>query len=146
MKSAALNHPNPRVRRECLGVLDHHANEASADVFREALKDPVPRVRLIALHGLACERCRSAELCAADVVPDLVRTATEDPSPKVRHETIAILLRLSDRDSRAEEAIASAAGDADQLVPTVARAALEGRTRDIRSRRAFRRRSDSSAT
>jgi hypothetical protein len=44
-------------------VLDHHANDESCDVFRAALFDPVPHVRAIALHGLACERCRVGELC-----------------------------------------------------------------------------------
>ena len=58
MQDAALFHANPRVRRECLSVLDHFASDASVDVFRRALRDPVPRVRLIALHGLSCEQCR----------------------------------------------------------------------------------------
>jgi hypothetical protein len=81
LQSAALTHPDARVRRECLGVLDHEANDASVDVFRAALAaDPVPRVRIVALHGLSCERCRVGELCAADVVPTLVDTLAHDPA------------------------------------------------------------------
>jgi HEAT repeat protein len=141
IKVAALEHPNARVRRDCLNVLDHYANDDSVDVFRLALNDPVPRVRTIALHGLACERCRSEELCATDVVPTLAGVLERDPSAKVRHDTIGILLRLSTRDPRATAAIRSAATeDADPLVRQVALAALDGRTRDIRSRKALRRR------
>lgn len=141
MQRAALHHPNARVRRECLNVLDHHANDASADVFRQALQDPVPRVRVIALHGLACERCRTGELCASDVVPALIGVLERDPSPKVRHGAVGILLRLSSRDERAPEALIRASReDADPLVRQVATAATQGRRRDIRSRKALRRR------
>ena len=101
----------------------------------------MPRVREIALHGLTCERCRTTELCAADVTPDLVRALEDDPSPKVRHATVGILLRLSSRDARASDALARAARlDEDPLVRQVALAASEGRHRDIRSRKALRRR------
>lgn len=141
MQQAALHHPNAHVRRDCLNTLDHFANDSSADVFRQALGDPVPRVRTIALHGLACERCRTGELCASDVVPALIAVLEQDPSPKVRHGAVSVLLRLSSRDARAPMAIARAArDDVDPLVRQVAAAATEGRRRDIRSRKALRRR------
>ena len=141
MQQAALHHPNARVRRDCLNTLDHHANDSSADVFRQALRDPVPRVRAIALHGLACERCRTGELCASEVVPALIAVLEEDPSPKVRHSAVGILLRLSSRDARAPEAIIRAAReDVDPLVRQVAAAAAEGTRREVRSRKALRRR------
>jgi hypothetical protein len=47
-----LQHASPKVRRDALGVLDHGANDESTEVFVAALSDPVPRVRLVALHGL----------------------------------------------------------------------------------------------
>ena len=141
MQEAALHHPNPRVRRACLNTLDHYANDASADVFRHALRDPVPRVRAIALHGLACERCRTGELCVSDVVPSLISVLEQDRSAKVRHDAVGVLLRLSARDASAGEAIVRAAReDADPLVRQVATAAVEGRHRDIRSRKTMRRR------
>ena len=141
MRTAALHHPDARRRREALGVLDHWANDESTDVFRFALQDPVPAVRVVALHGLSCERCRSTDLCVTDVVGDLVRSLEEDPSPKVRHGLVPILRRLADRDDRARAALARAADDdADDLVRQVAAAALEGRARDVRSRKALRRR------
>jgi hypothetical protein len=62
IQRGAREHPNAKVRRACLGVLDHQANDESGEVFRAALFDPVPHVRVVALHGLACERCRVGEV------------------------------------------------------------------------------------
>jgi len=141
MQTAALHHPNAKVRREALGVLDHWANDASAVVFARALSDPVPRVRVVALHGLACERCRSEELCVADVVPALVDAIRSDDNARVRHDVVPILMRLASRDGRAVEALVHAAqSDPDELVRETARAALDGRWRDVGSRKALRRR------
>jgi HEAT repeat protein len=50
LQAAALLHPDPFARRECLFFLDHFANEASTAVFAEALHDPVHFVRNAALH------------------------------------------------------------------------------------------------
>lgn len=131
----------PASAGDCLNTLDHYANDSSADVFRLALRDPVPRVRAIALHGLACERCRTGELCVSDVVPSLISVLEQDRSAKVRHGAVGILLRLSARDASASEAILRAAHeDADPLVRQVATAAAEGRHHDVRSRKTMRRR------
>lgn len=141
MQAAALHHPNARIRRDCLTVLDHEASDASVDIFRAALADPVPRVRQIALHGLACERCREAELCVADVVPTLIDTLVNDDNAKVRHAAIGILLSVSDRDTRAGDAIREAGlHDDDELVRQAALAADAGRYRGMGSRKAIRRR------
>ena len=66
MQQAAVGHEDPWVRRRYLGFLDHYAADSSAAVFVEALDDSVAPVRDIALHGLACERCRTEELCVTD--------------------------------------------------------------------------------
>jgi hypothetical protein len=141
VQRGAREHPNARIRRECLGVLDHHANDESSDVFRAALFDPVPHVRVIALHGLACERCRVGELCASKVVTDLVQVLDGDPNPKVRHHAVLVIARLRARDARVVDVLARVAReDVDPLVQQVALAAVEGRGRDVRSRKALRRR------
>ena len=49
----ALHHPDPQVRRYCLVLLDHHANDASMHVFVAALGDEADVVREIALHSLS---------------------------------------------------------------------------------------------
>jgi HEAT repeat protein len=142
MQQAALAHPDARVRRDCLGVLDHAANDESTDVFRRALADPVPRVRLFALHGLSCERCRIGDLCVADVAAELARIVGEDTSPKVRHAAIEVAHRLVGRDERLRVAVERAAvEDPDELVRAVASAVIDGRPRDVRSRKALRGRS-----
>lgn len=139
IQGAALHHPDPFVRRGCLNFLDHYANEVSASVFALALRDPVELVRHAAMHSLACEACRTEELCAADVVPHLVEVLSADPSPELRHKAIPMLLRLVDRDPRARQAVERAAdSDADALVRDVARDALAGQ--HVRSRRAYQRR------
>ena len=131
MQVAARAHPDPWVRRSCLGFLDHYASDASTHTFLAALGDPVTFVREAALHGLACERCRAAELCVADVVPVLSRVLATASSPEVRHKVVPILLGLSDRDSRARAALERAAvSDDDPLVRKAACAALQGQVRD----------------
>jgi hypothetical protein len=137
----ALHHPNARRRRDCLSILDHHANDESVDIFRAALRDPVPRVRQFALHGLACERCRVSDLCVADVSADLVVTLESDSSPKVRHSAVQVLARLMGRDGRILEALERAAtSDQDELVRRVSLAALKGDRREVKTRKALRRR------
>ena len=125
IQCGAIDHPNHLVRRAAVAYLDHYANERSTTVFAAALSDPVPDVRNMALHSIACERCKSAELCAADVVPAVVQILGHDRDPEVRHKAIAVLLRLSDRDPRAFQAIERAAtSDSDDSVRQVATTAL----------------------
>jgi hypothetical protein len=127
LHAAAVRHPDPFARRECLFFLDHYANEASTAVFVEALHDPVDFVRNAALHSIACESCRTAELCVVDVVPCVVGVLERDPSPELRTKAIATLVRLSGRDSRARGAIGRAARqDPDGIVRLVAAEALRG--------------------
>jgi HEAT repeat protein len=136
MQRAALADPNPWVRRGCLSFLDHYANDESVPAFLGALDDPVPFVRQMALHGLSCQRCRTAELCIADIVPVLSRVLAHDHSPEVRHKVIPILMDLSSRSSLAREALQrSSLSDEDVLIRQVAAAALEGRERDARRSR-----------
>ena len=140
VQAAALHHENAKTRSACLSVLDHWANDESASVFRVALSDPVPKVRLQALHGLSCERCRTGELCLADVVPTLLDALSSDPSPKVRHTAVITLVHIGAAPSAATALTAAAEHDPDPLVRRVALAALEGRRRDLGSRKTLRRR------
>jgi hypothetical protein len=110
------------------------------DLLRPALSDPIEPVRHTALHSLSCEGCRTEELCAADVVPHLIRALTSDPSVEIRHKAIPLLLHLADRDPRARAAVEKAStDDADDLLRDVARRALAGE--HVRARKACERRS-----
>ena len=141
MQRAALDHPNGKVRRFALGVLDHAANDASADTFRAALHDPAPVVRLNALHGLSCERCRVGELCTDDVVPALIEVLDHDDSPKVRHASLFPLIMLALRDERIPAAFARvAANDPDPLIRAAATEAAAGNYRRVKTRKSLRRR------
>lgn len=126
--AAAVHHPDAFVRRGCLFFLDHYANDVSTAVFAEALHDPVDLVRNAALHSIACETCRSQELCVADVIPSIVQVLECDASPELRTKAIPTLLHLAGRDPRAWAAIQRAAQhDPDTIVRRAAADALEGR-------------------
>lgn len=139
LQTVALFHPDPFARRDCLFFLDHHANESSTAVFIEALRDRVDFVRNAALHSVACESCRAAELCVVEVVTVVVGVLESDPSPDLRTKAIPTLLHLAGRDGRAWEAIAQAAkSDPDGIVRLAAADALSGRF--VAPRRRYERR------
>jgi hypothetical protein len=142
IQRGAREHPDARVRRECLGVLDHRANDESTSVFRAAaLSDPAPHVRVVALHGLACERCRVDDLCTEDTVTDLLHVLDGDTNEKVRHGAVLVLARFVSRDERVRDALRAASrDDSDPLVRDVAVAVIDGRWGDVKSRKALRRR------
>jgi HEAT repeat protein len=136
MQHAAVTDPNPWLRRGCLSFLDHYANDDSIHTFLRALDDPVPFVREMALHGLSCERCRTADLCVADLVPVLSRVLATDASAEVRHKVVPLLMDLVNRSAPAQEALRrSSLSDEDILVRQVAAAALQGREREARRSR-----------
>ena len=124
----AVHHPEPEMRRWCLFLLDHYANDESMSVFATALTDEVPIVRDVALHSIACEPCKDGELCVADAVTPVVRLLAGDPEASLRIKAIGVLLRLAGRDGRAGEALRWAArNDPDRLVRECAQHAVEGR-------------------
>jgi HEAT repeat protein len=83
----ALDHPNPRVRHECLGLLDHLADESCVPAMIAATRDPVPRVRRMAVHALGCQGCKSSALCA-DLDAVFLPIAEGDPVWRVRQEAV----------------------------------------------------------
>jgi hypothetical protein len=128
IQGAALGHDDPFVRRGCLFFLDHYANDQSMAVFARALHDPVDFVRNSALHSLTCESCKTADLCAADVVPGLIDVLEHDASVELRTKAIPLLLRLSGQDPRARPAVERAAqDDPDELIRRAACDGLAGR-------------------
>jgi len=94
IRLGASAHPNPKVRWQCLTLLDHLDGDEAVPVFLDALLgDPVPRVRRHALHALVCHRCKERPLCT-DVVPSIVECAETDDNPKVRRQAREALVRL----------------------------------------------------
>jgi hypothetical protein len=100
----ALQHPNPRVRFDCLALLDHLADESCFDAMIEATRDPVPRVRRMAAHALGCVRCKGSSV-PSDIAHVLIALALSDPSWRVRCESSLSLAQQSPND-RTREALA----------------------------------------
>jgi hypothetical protein len=150
IQSAALHHPDAFFRRGCLFFLDHYANDESMAIFAQALHDPVDFVRNAALHSLACETCKTDQLCAADVVSGLTEVLDHDRSVELRTKAIPLLLRLAAKDERARIAVERASiSDPDELIRHAAADGLAGRfvaprkryeRRQSRHRRTARRR------
>jgi hypothetical protein len=125
---AALRHPDPFTRKECLFFLDHYANDQSITVFSAALEDPVDFVRNLALHSLACTSCKLEPLDTTDVVPRLVQVISSDPRPDLRLRAISMLLHLAPGDGAVRMALeAAATNDPDPLTRRAAVGALQGR-------------------
>ncbi len=108
-----VRHPNPSLRYIFAHAMDIFADERCAAALLELLDDPVPRVRRIAVHSIACDECKIVPLqplatqAGSDKGPELVarvvHMATRDPSIQVRRHA-AFALALFD-DDRAVEAL-----------------------------------------
>lgn len=82
-----LKHPHSNVRWWCAQMLDHAADDTCVPALFDLLHDPVPRVRRMAVHALACQRCKVAPL-QADMTDMLIDFALHDPNLKVRGEAV----------------------------------------------------------
>jgi len=81
-----LAHPDERVRERCCQVLDHLMDADSIPLLIGALADPSERVRIAAVHALACDRCKTDACRPAPeaVLPTAINTLAGDPSALVR--------------------------------------------------------------
>ncbi len=115
------------MRYNCAGAMDHLGDDRCAEPLRRLLDDPVPRVRRMALHSLACDACKIAPLRrGADVVALMVERALEDPSINVRRHAAAGLTGYSDpRTVSALETLV--ARETDPSLLQIARRGLAGR-------------------
>jgi HEAT repeat protein len=110
---AGLRHANWQVRRWSAMCLDQVADEDALADLVPLLHDPHPKVRLWAVHSIACEHCKDDVSCPVDVVPHLIDRLRDDTSPRVRRMA-AIMLGSEFNDRRAVPVLeAVVAGDAD---------------------------------
>jgi hypothetical protein len=110
----ALAHPNPDVRFYCTLAMDHLADSDSFGTLVGLLDDASPRVRLHALHALACDRCKADDVCTPpkdDVLQPALRALRTDPSPHVRAMAVEVVGRWVHTDSGAERALVDAQRD-----------------------------------
>ena len=101
--TSGVEHPNPRVRFECAHLADHIDDERCFEILFRLCQDDVPRVRAEALHGLACEQCKSCPLPGGSVAI-LVEAALHDLSGKVRDKMVMTFASHSP-DARISEAL-----------------------------------------
>ena len=83
---AGLAYPDERVRERCCQVLDHLMDADSIPLLIDALGDPCERVRISAVHALACDRCKTDACRPAReaVLPAAIDMLAADPSARVR--------------------------------------------------------------
>ena len=98
---AGLTSSDDDVRRLCTRALDHLVDADSFPTLIAMLDDPDPRVRVEALHALACDRCKGNECRpdAVDVLPRSIRLLQTDPDAQVRARACEVVGRwVHDRD------------------------------------------------
>ena len=98
-----LKHGNWQVRRWSAILMDHHADDDALHALIPLLRDPKSKVRLWAVHSLACDRCKVGEN-PIDVVPHLLERVEVDESIRVRRMAVAMLAEECSLDPRALEA------------------------------------------
>lgn len=88
---AGLMSPDWQVRRWAAMCLDQVADEEAPVDLVPLLADPHPKVRLWAVHSIACEHCKEDVSCPVDVVPLLIERIRDDPSIRVRRMAVIML-------------------------------------------------------
>ncbi len=85
-----LAHAHWEVRRWCALWFDRHADTESLHALVPLLRDPKSKVRLFAVHSLACDQCKPGAN-PVDVVPLLIERIRDDESIRVRRHAVAML-------------------------------------------------------
>ena len=106
-----LAHPDERVREQCCKILDHLMDADSIPLLIDALADPCERVRIAAVHALACDRCKTGACRPAPeaVLPTAVGLLAGDPSALVRAYAAELVGQWAHSHPAARDAITGAA-------------------------------------
>jgi hypothetical protein len=106
-----LAHPDVRVREQCCKILDHLMDADSIPLLIDALADPCERVRIAAVHALACDRCKTGACRPAPeaVLPTAVSLLAGDPSALVRAYAAELVGQWARSHPAARDAITRAA-------------------------------------
>ena len=85
------------MRRWCAAHMDHHADRSALERLALTLEDPKAKVRLWAVHSIACEPCKPGQH-GFDVVPLILKRLREDKAVRVRRMAALMLaMRTPDR-------------------------------------------------
>ncbi|WP_198167176.1 HEAT repeat domain-containing protein [Microbispora sp. ATCC PTA-5024] len=107
---AGLGHAEEDVREQCCRLLDQLLVEEALDGLVAMLDDPSPKVRVAALHALACERCKQ-DACRpseAAVLPPATRLLRGDPDAHVRAMAVELVASFAHSRQEAVEALIEA--------------------------------------
>ena len=95
---AGLRHEHWQVRRWCAIWFDRFAAPEALYELIPLLRDPRSKVRLFAVHSLACDRCKTGGN-PIDVIPLLIERIRYDDSIRVRrHATMMLGIEHAHRD------------------------------------------------
>lgn len=103
---------DPRLRSQCALLIDRLAGNESFELMLLLLDDPDASVRQHAIHALACDRCKSDDVCALpreQLIPEASRLLEADPDAHVRAIALEVLARWVHDDDAARDAIGRAA-------------------------------------
>lgn len=108
-----IDSADPRVRSKCCQVLDQLADATSFALLVGMLADGHPRVRIDALHALACDRCKrnASRPKEEDVLPPALRLLRHDPNKYVRAMAAEVAGRWVHTNAPAREALLAARND-----------------------------------
>lgn len=85
-----LSRPNDLIRRGCVGLMDHLADNRCVLPLFHALQDPDEQVRRGALHSLTCQACKPSPL-QGDIIEPLIERALTDLSLRIRRVATGVL-------------------------------------------------------
>lgn len=105
-----LHHENASVRYYCCSLLDHFlAPEALEDLI-SMVDDPDPEVRVMALHTLACDRCKEGDCRPAEakVLPKALHILNDDADAHVRAMAVEVVGQYVHTNLVAEQALSEA--------------------------------------
>jgi HEAT repeat protein len=107
---AGLRHPDPVVREQCCKLLDHLLVQDAVAEIIAMLGDPVPAVRVAAVHALSCDRCKTSASCPTEalVLEPGLRLLARDPDTHVRAMAIELVGRFAHGNAEAEAALVKA--------------------------------------
>ena len=86
-----LRSDNWEVRYWCVVCLDQVADAKALEELVPLIRDPHPKVRLWAVHSVACYHCKDDVRCPVDVVPMLIERAEVDDNMRVRRMAVIML-------------------------------------------------------
>jgi HEAT repeat protein len=105
-----LKHESPGVRYYCCSLLDHFLVPEALEDLLSTVHDPDPNVRVMALHTLACDRCKEGDCRPAEteVLPKALHILNNDVDAHVRAMAVEVVGQYVHSNKVAELALVEA--------------------------------------